>query len=108
MERGRKLRRFFFDGGERVRQSGQHPFVDDFLIGKFEAGLLEYDQVSREIAAVNHRHVMRPQGLQAARVVPVEEMAAKLLQLFHAREGEFDSFEQLNQPQVTKVVGGER
>ena len=51
---------------------------------------------------------MRPQGLQTARVVPVEEMAAKLLQLFHAREGEFDSFEQLNQPQVTKVVGGER
>src|SRR5207237_8678967 len=61
-----------------------------------------------EITAVNHRNVMRPQGLDAARVVPVEEMSAKLLQLFHAREGEFDSFEQLNQAHITKVVSGER
>ncbi len=61
-----------------------------------------------EVAAVNRGHVTGLQRIQGADVVPVQQMAAIVFELFHGAKRLAKPDGQLLQPDVTQVVGGQR
>jgi len=71
-------------------------------------GVGQRDQVSGEVAAVHRRDVARLEGTQIARVVPVEEMAAKPLQPLHRREGRLEALHRLGGADPAELAGSSR
>src|SRR5947208_2932785 len=63
--------------------------------------------MTREVAAVDRRHVAWQQWLQRLRVVPVEEVPLMALELRHRRQRVLRALEQLSAGDVAEVVRGE-
>src|SRR5262245_36388762 len=81
LQGGRQFRSLFHHYGQSVLQPARDPLLQYAMVRQFQACLLERNQMTREIAAVYGRNIMRPQRLQRARVMPIEKMTTELLQL---------------------------
>ena len=102
MKRPHRSRRSFASSWKDIDgpRIGHHPDQDpncygqaieclrrqDSLIGQLQNARVQGEQVADEVATVNRGNITRRKGLEAARVVPIEEVAAKPLQAFHCLE----------------------
>jgi len=72
------------------------------------AGTAEDPQAGGQVAAVHSRYVSRRQRSEAARVIPVQEVAAKAFQPREALEGRAQPGNEVDGPNIAQVVRGER
>jgi hypothetical protein len=80
-------------GGDRKR-----------LLDHLPAGIGQREQVPGEVAAVDRRHVRRIKPTQVARVVPVVEMAAIVLELVDRRQRLLQTIHHLEGADPTEVA----
>ena len=90
------MRNFNDDSIDGVLQAADYSRVENLVVGKFDAGLLQSDQMSSEIAAVHSRDILWPQWLERTRVAPIQIMPAKLLQFGESRERELGAFQEFD------------
>ncbi|MDT4803918.1 hypothetical protein FQZ97_366840 [compost metagenome] len=92
---------------EAVGQPGEQLRVDRRGVRQRQQAGAQGEQQPGQVAAVHRRHVVRRQGLQGLRVVPVVEVPAMALQPGHAGQRAVEAFQQAPGAQVAEVVGGQ-
>ena len=93
---------------ERVGEAVPRRGANDGRGRDLLAALLERQQTSGEVPAVDRRHVARQQRLEVLRVVPVEQVALVVRQARDAVERPAHAQRQLARAEVAEVVGRER
>ena len=86
----------------RCRRWPRRPEVTVDHLG---AGVGDGDEVAGEVAVVHCGHVLRLQPLDSARVVPVGEVVAKPLESSNRGQRRLESFDGLQRPDPTGVLG---
>jgi len=74
-------------------------------IAKFAAGILDRDQIAKEVSAVDRRDVAGLERVEIARVVPVEQMPPVPLQAPDRGERRFEAVEHLRGSDPAEVIG---
>jgi hypothetical protein len=94
---------------QRVLQAAQQRLAGRCgRLGQCQQAGTQRPQVAAEVAAVNGRHVGRPQRLQRLRVVPVEPVAAVAFEPIHRVQRRRGAGDQRRGGGVAEVVRGQR
>ncbi len=101
-------RRLVVEERDGVCESGEGFGAEERAVGQLDARLLEREQVAGEVAAVHGRDVLRRERRERLGVVPVEEVAAELLELVEGADGQLQPLDEFERRGVAEVARGDR
>ena len=86
--------------GERdcVRHAVEAARLGDWTIDDLATRVRQCDEMAGEIAAIDRRDVFRVELTDIARIVPIVEMTAEMLEPFHSRQSRLQSLDHIHVP----------
>ena len=93
---------------ERIDDPGEALRIFKRRLAPILAGVGERDEMSGEIAAVDRRDILRVEGAEAFRIVPIVEMAAISLELRHRRHRRLEPLDRVERARPAEIVRARR
>ena len=91
---------------DRIADARQGSLDRERLIDHVSTGIGKGQQMARQVAAVDRRHVGRLEGLQRAGVVPVVEVPMEPREAPDRGERRFQPLDHFQRPDPTEIAGG--